>query len=207
MRETPAKKAPARVAAATEKGAISRDRLLACAAELFAEHGYAHVGLQEIAKSAGVTKGSLFWHFENKRQIYVECVKQSVQVAFDHSGHRIDDPDPARRLRQYLKWILPSLSNSRVTRRLVLHFVTAQDTELMQELMQGPFGESYEILSRLLRELKPRHDKTALLFFVIAIFVLNDELLELANVWDPKSKKRVGGLKSIQSIETLIKSW
>lgn len=124
-----------------------------------------------------------------------------------HAGHRIDDAGPEKRLRQYLKWILPALSNSRVTRRLVLHFIIAQDSELMRELMSGPFGESHAIFTRILNELKPRHDKTALTFFVIAIFVLNDELLQLANVWEPQSQQRVGGLKSIKAIETLIKSW
>jgi AcrR family transcriptional regulator len=189
------------------KATNTRERMLMHAAELFAARGFADVGLQEIVKTTGVTKGSLFWHFEGKRQIYVESVKQTLAAALDHSQHEINAATPAARLRQYLEWILPALSASPVARRLLLQLILDQDTELMKELMKGPMGESYAAFTKILKDLKPRHDKTALSFFVYAIFVLNDELLKLADVWEPKYRKRVGGSKSIQFIETLVKSW
>lgn len=45
------------------------DRLARCAFELFAERGFAQVNLDDIAARAGVTKGSLYWHFENKQAL------------------------------------------------------------------------------------------------------------------------------------------
>lgn len=185
----------------------SKDRMLAQAAELFAERGYAHVSLQEIAESAGVTKGSLFWHFENKREIYEECVRSMVEAAFDHNDARIDATDPNKRLRQYLEWVVPAMSKSRVTRRLMLRVVIEQDVDLMRLLMKGPFGRSNNIFMEILKELKPRHDAVALNFFVSAIFALNDELTTLAKVWQPSLRGHVGGKRSIEFLEHLIHSW
>ena len=184
----------------------TRERMLMRAAELFAEHGYAHARLEDIAKVTGVTKGSLFWHFKNKRQIYAESVKLAMEKAYEHPQFPVDAADPGKRLRQYLEWIAHAMSSSRVTRRLVLHMIIDQDTEILQELMKGPLGESYAALTQILKELKPRHNKTALSFFIYAIFTVNDELLELASVWDPKSKKVIGGRKTIQFVEMLVKS-
>lgn len=40
-----------------------------CAFELFAERGFAGVNLNDIAARAGVTKGSLYWHYDSKKQL------------------------------------------------------------------------------------------------------------------------------------------
>ena len=44
-----------------------RSRLLRCALDLFAEHGYDAVGVQRVVSAAGVTKPTLYHHFGNKR--------------------------------------------------------------------------------------------------------------------------------------------
>ena len=40
-----------------------------CAFDLFAEHGFGKVNLDQIAARAGVTKGSLYWHYKNKKEL------------------------------------------------------------------------------------------------------------------------------------------
>lgn len=37
--------------------------------ELFADSGFANVNLDQIAARAGVTKGSLYWHYKNKKEL------------------------------------------------------------------------------------------------------------------------------------------
>ena len=39
-------------------------------ARLFAAHGYAAVGLAEIVRAAGVTKGALYHHFDSKADLF-----------------------------------------------------------------------------------------------------------------------------------------
>ena len=68
--------------------------LAKCAFELFADNGFANVNLDQIAKRAGVTKGSLYWHYKNKKALilaaceyyYVhwhECVNKTIGNADD----------------------------------------------------------------------------------------------------------------------------
>lgn len=44
-------------------------RLAQSAFEMFADSGFANVNLDQIAARAGVTKGSLYWHYKNKKEL------------------------------------------------------------------------------------------------------------------------------------------
>jgi AcrR family transcriptional regulator len=46
-----------------------REELAQAAFDLFAERGIGGVTLDEVAAKAGVTKGSLYWHFQSKKEL------------------------------------------------------------------------------------------------------------------------------------------
>lgn len=52
-----------------ERAVETRARILAGAAESFAEHGYAGSTISDIIKRSGVTKGALYFHFETKDEV------------------------------------------------------------------------------------------------------------------------------------------
>ncbi|MDT0309063.1 helix-turn-helix domain-containing protein [Streptomyces sp. DSM 44917] len=58
--------------------AATRQALVREARRLFAERGYAAVGLPEIVGAAGVTKGALYHHFEGKAELF-RAVLEEVQ--------------------------------------------------------------------------------------------------------------------------------
>jgi len=189
------------------KKPVSRERLLINAADMFSERGYAYVSLDEIVGKSGVTKGSLFWHFSNKRDSYVECAMYTVGQAFQFPDDKINSPDPKKRLHQYLEWVLAAFSEGRVARRLMLHAIIDQDVELMRQLIEGPLAKSNETMTSILRALKPTEDEVALQFFLNSILAINDEFLSHAAIWAPNTKKLVGGKKTLKYLEKLIMSW
>src|SRR5918992_1193496 len=69
--------------------------LLAAGRELFAERGYASVSTEEIVQRAGVTRGALYHHFADKkdlfRAVYEELESQLVASIGEQIGG-IDDP-------------------------------------------------------------------------------------------------------------------
>jgi AcrR family transcriptional regulator len=52
----------------------TRRQLLAAAAEVFAEKGFAGASLEEIADRAGYTTGAVYYHFGNKDKLFLELI-------------------------------------------------------------------------------------------------------------------------------------
>ena len=55
-----------------DKSQIKRDKILQTTMELIAENGFHDSPTALIAKTAGVSKGTLFWYFENKDNLIFE---------------------------------------------------------------------------------------------------------------------------------------
>lgn len=65
------------LAGAPPRGSDStRSRLLAAAAEVFAERGYDGTRVQEIARRAGLTTGAIYANFSGKTDLLLEAVRQ-----------------------------------------------------------------------------------------------------------------------------------
>ena len=59
--------------------AVTRQRILEAARELFLATGYRSTSLDDIASAAGVTKPTVYQHFGSKRQLFGSVVEHSAQ--------------------------------------------------------------------------------------------------------------------------------
>lgn len=73
----------------------TRRKLLYESRRLFAEHGYATVGLSRIVAASSVTKGALYHHFASKGDLFravLEQVQQEVGEAVARAAEAHTDP-------------------------------------------------------------------------------------------------------------------
>src|SRR5690242_8186412 len=54
------------------------EEIVVAALETFAEHGYAAARLDDVARRAGVTKGTIYLYFKNKEDLFQAVVRQTV---------------------------------------------------------------------------------------------------------------------------------
>src|SRR5579885_2290339 len=53
-------------------------QILAAALDVFGEHGLANARLEDIAKRAGLSKGTIYLYFPNKEELFREMVRQLI---------------------------------------------------------------------------------------------------------------------------------
>lgn len=58
----------------TEKAQRKRDLILDKAKELFIQRGYAHTSMDELVKYTGASKGSIYYHFDSKEDLFIQLL-------------------------------------------------------------------------------------------------------------------------------------
>src|ERR687892_2856397 len=78
--------------AAEPAGDPTRDRLLAAAAEVFAEKGYDGAGVQDIARRAGFTTGAIYGRFRGKADLLLAAMEANTHDEMEElfAEHRFE---------------------------------------------------------------------------------------------------------------------
>jgi len=62
-----------------EQAQETRRKILAGALNVFSEKGFSRSTLGDIAKRIGMTRGAVYWHFKDKRELLVELIEAMHQ--------------------------------------------------------------------------------------------------------------------------------
>lgn len=71
----------------------TRTAILTAAELLFFKQGVSHTSLEQIARHAGVTRGAVYWHFQNKAHLFHEMLNQ-VRLPAEQIARHISQCDP-----------------------------------------------------------------------------------------------------------------
>lgn len=82
-----------------ERGAATRERLLACARELFGERGFEGTSIEAVLERSGVARGALYHHFASKAELF-DAVLEAVnaELATDATARALAGGDPLESL-------------------------------------------------------------------------------------------------------------
>jgi AcrR family transcriptional regulator len=106
-----------------ERSDATRASLVRAARELFAARGYADVGTEEIVRSAEVTRGALYHHFEDKRDLFRAVHEQIEGEVTERVGAALadsDSADPVEALRTAARTFLDACTEPEIARITLL---------------------------------------------------------------------------------------
>lgn len=66
----------------------TREAVIAAAIAVFLERGFAHATFDEIARTAGVTRGAVYWHFRDKLDLF-ETLERRADLPNEAIGQRL----------------------------------------------------------------------------------------------------------------------
>jgi AcrR family transcriptional regulator len=102
----------------------TRETILDAAERVFLERGVARTSLEEIARTANVTRGAIYWHFKNKVDLFGAMIER-VRLPLDSLIDELEEQgrqDPLTTLRSTIRLLLQSLAGNEQYRRVYTIF-------------------------------------------------------------------------------------
>ena len=104
-----------------ELGIESRRRIVAAAAALMAERGFAGTSIAALKKKSGLPSGSIYWHFENKEALLGAVIEEAATRWFEALPRPETLPaEPEKRIEVLLDAAASSLEDHPEFLRLIL---------------------------------------------------------------------------------------
>lgn len=103
-----------------EEAQQTRRQILEAAEKAFHERGVARTTLADIAKLAGVTRGAIYWHFQNKADLF-QAMLDSMHEPLDELAEASQgeaETDPLGRMRKLLILLFAQVAQDTKTRRI-----------------------------------------------------------------------------------------
>ncbi|MCI8285404.1 MAG: TetR family transcriptional regulator [Firmicutes bacterium] len=78
---------------AKEDAMITRKHIMEAAFDSFFNYGFEGTSLEMVAAAADVTRGAIYWNFKDKKELYREVVKATLQDGADVVSYAYNLPD------------------------------------------------------------------------------------------------------------------
>lgn len=126
-----------------------RNRILRAANDLILQHGYRRTSMDEVARKAGMAKGTVYLYFKNKHDLLIQLIVEEKKQYISRVQHVFAaDVKPRERLRLYLK----------------AAFTLAHEMPLISRLLKGD-REMALVLEEMATDTRDRSMDTIIGFF------------------------------------------
>lgn len=118
-----------------EEAQATRVQILDAAEQVFHSQGVSRASLAEVAKEAGVSRGAIYWHFENKIDLF-QAMLDRLRLPLEElarASESEDEPDPFGCMRELLVKALTRLAQDPQSRRI--HDILRYKCEYTGELL------------------------------------------------------------------------
>lgn len=141
--------------------ALTRSAVVSAATELFADKGFSATSIDDIARRSNASKGAVYHHFSDKRQIFAEVFRASEMAVIEKALQSVPtDGRPWERLAAATSAFLSAYVEDTTARALLSQVmgvlgwerVRAIDDEIALPIIRAAIEE----------HLKPEHNRDAL---------------------------------------------
>ena len=135
-----------------EEAQETRSRILDAAELVFYDKGVSRTSLADIAQAAGVTRGAIYWHFENKGDLFTAMFDRVLLPLDELKAASVDpnEADPLGRIRELCTLCLRNTATDARRRRVFdILFLKCEFVEEMGPVMTRHQSNMREALAKL----------------------------------------------------------
>lgn len=137
---------------------LRREQLLDCAADLFANSGYARATTSQLAKAAGVTEPIIYRHFDSKRDLFAALIERTGRETIGAwEQHLADAKDAAERLRRLIGDNPMVRDKGRSAYRVILQAITEVEDPVIHAALRAHIRSLHAFLTEELVRAQEEH--------------------------------------------------
>jgi TetR/AcrR family transcriptional regulator len=130
----------------------SKDAILDAAQDLIAQHGYAGFSIRDLSRESGLAKGTIYHHFQDKREIYRYVMERDFSELVGGLGAAVANvEDPVVWLGCFVRAYLRQANERRTHIRALLRELGAMEGEMRQmalKIREGVAGPVAAVIQR-----------------------------------------------------------
>lgn len=183
--------------------AATQERILRAAMGLFIERGYEHTTIADIAEIAGVSRATVFWHFNDKAGLFHEAFARLLVPFREEVDATPTSFDPEKRLNDLISVYASFVEEQRTVIEGFVRWAMESPQfrpRLMRRLMDLHERFRSEFVENLAQVIPEEHDADALATGLIAM--LDGNLL--LSLFDPTAGAGVKRRLGVESVIALI---
>ncbi len=121
------------------------ERLLAVAAEIFAEKGYHHASIRDLSRRAGVSLSGLYYYFSSKEELLFMIQERSLRHVLSKLKEKLEGVErPEERLRVLVLNHIQFFANNPAAMRVLSHEFDALEGDYRRTIRELPASRVLE---------------------------------------------------------------
>ena len=127
-------------------------KIIQAATKVFAEKGFYHSKVSDVAKEAQVADGTIYLYFKNKDDLLISIFEESMDIFIEAVLKSMEEiKDPVDQLKRFITLHLELVRKNQDTAQ-VLQIELRQSARFMKEYAGTKFREYLRIISQILEE-------------------------------------------------------
>ncbi|KIL26805.1 hypothetical protein B4133_1295 [Bacillus altitudinis] len=142
---------------ASSKGNLTKIKITEAAKKLFVKKGYSATSIEDIRIRAGVSKGLAYYHFKNKEEIYLFCLKcETRTLVYQWENHISQAKFTATEmLYSLVDYFIPADQNNLI--RTIPEFIESTNNKegergMVKDLINQVIEPEIEIINHVITE-------------------------------------------------------
>ncbi len=153
----------------------TRQQLIDAAGPMFAERGFRATTVREICETARANQAAINYHFGDKENLYIECVRHAGQCCTQRTPMPTwpENAQPREKLRDFIRMFLnrvavdhdPAWHAQLIMREMLLP--TKACAEFVKEYVKPTFSVLRDIIAAMVPEAMPEHTRMLIGFSIV----------------------------------------
>ena len=130
----------------------TKTNIINTAIKLFAEKGFSDTSMSQIANNADVGKGTIYWHFDSKEDLFLSIIREKGQSYFE-KVLKLDKSNlkPEEVIYQYIKDRIEFIENNYDVARMLINNNDVINREF-KEIMQNRHQQMVSVLENTINK-------------------------------------------------------